>query len=218
VTVSGYVGAKHEFHDAAFVQEWADRFVPSPARISLFDLILKHVSAPALPNRRVLELGPGPGYMARHILERNPTISYEGVDFSEVFFDVARRTIGSYMPRVTLTKADLMDQTWPGSLAAQPAAIISTWALHDLGGQQAVADVYARCYEILPKGGVLLNGDFIKPDGTTWTYEPGRFEVYRHLELLRQVGFEDPTSLGLFEHNLDNPTAAQNYACLMAVK
>ena len=40
----------------------------------------------------------------------------------------------------------------------------------------------------------------------------------RHLELLRQAGFKEPASLALFEHNLDHPTAAQNYACLIAVK
>ena len=68
------------------------------------------------------------------------------------------------------------------------------------------------------EGGVLLQGDFIKPDGTTWTYEPGRFEIHGHLDLLRETGFENPNSLALFEHNLDDPTAAQSYACLMAVK
>ena len=131
---------------------------------------------------------------------------------------MARKTIGTYMPRVKLTKADLIDQAWPHSLSRQPGAIVSTWALHDLGGQQAVADVYARCYEVLPEGGVLMNGDFIKPDGTSWTYEPGRFEVGRHLELLRRADFKEPAVLALFEHNLDHPTAAQNYACLIAVK
>jgi SAM-dependent methyltransferase len=216
--MSGYVGAQHEFHDAAFVQGWADRFVPTPPRIALFDLIFRHLSAPALPKPHVVELGLGPGYMARHILERNSVIGYEGVDFSEVFFAVAKKTISEYLPRVTLTKADLMDQTWPRFLSRQPGAIISTWALHDLGSQAAVADVYARCYEALPPGGILLNGDFIKPDGTTWAYEPGRFEVGRHLELLGQAGFSHPKSLGLFETNIDSPTAAQNYACLMAVK
>ncbi len=213
----GFVGAQHEFHDAAFVQGWADRFVPTPPRIALFHLIRQNMSPPGAP-AHVLELGLGPGYMARHILERNNTISYEGLDFSEVFFDIARKTIGDCMPRVTLTKADLMDQSWPKALSRQPDAIISTWALHDLGGQQAVADVYSRCHEVLPSGGVLLNGDFIKPDDTDWTYEPGRFEVNRHLELLRQAGFASPTSLALFEHNIDSPTAAQNYACLMAVR
>jgi len=200
------------------VQGWADRFVPTPPRIALFDLILEHVSASGLPSAHVVELGLGPGYMARHLLERNPTISYEGLDFSEVFFDVARKTIGSYMPRTKLTKADLMDQAWPRSLSQQPGAIISTWALHDLGCQEAVANVYARCYEVLPKGGILINGDFIKPDGTSWTYEPGRFEVDRHLDLLRLAGFQNPKSLALFEHNLDSPTAAQNYACLIATR
>jgi SAM-dependent methyltransferase len=216
--MSGFVGAQHEFHDAAFVQGWADRFVPTPPRIALFDLILKRVSAPSLPNAHVLELGLGPGYMARHILERNHGLSYEGLDFSDVFFDVARKTIGTYMPRVKLTKADLMDQAWPHALSRKPGAIISTWALHDLGGRQAVADVYARCHEILPKGGILMNGDFIKPDGTSWTYEAGRFAVDRHLELLRLAGFQEPASLALYEHNIENPTSAQNYACLMAVK
>ena len=216
--MSGFVGAQHEFHDAAFVQGWADRFVPTPPRIALFDLILERISAPGLPNTHVLELGLGPGYMARHILERNPDLSYEGLDFSDVFFDVARTTIGTYMPRVKLTKVDLMDQAWPHALSRQPGAIISTWALHDLGGQQAVADVYARCHEILPKGGILMNGDFVKPDSTSWTYEAGRFAVDRHLELLRLAGFQEPASLALYEHNIENPTSAQNYACLMAVK
>jgi hypothetical protein len=65
---------------------------------------------------------------------------------------------------------------------------------------------------------VLVNGDFIKPDGTTWTYEAGRFEIGRHLAFLRSAGFSDPKSLAEFEVNIENPTAAQNYACLVAVR
>lgn len=216
--MSGFVGAQHEFHDAAFVQGWADRFVPSPSRLALFDMILDQVEQSGMADASVLELGIGPGYMARHILERSGTLRYEGLDFSDVFFEVAKRTLGDLASRVTLTKADLMDQSWPTRLARQPQAIISTWALHDLGSVQAVADVYARCFEILPEGGVLVNGDFIKPDGTNWDYEPGRFEIARHLQLLRSAGFTDPASLQHFEHEVDQPTAAQNYACLVARK
>ncbi len=216
--MSGYVGAEHEFHDAEFVRGWANRFVPTEPRIQLFDMILDQIAQSSVPNIHVVELGIGPGYMARHILERNGKISYEGVDFSQVFFEIAKETVGELMHRVTLTKADLMDQSWPQNLTRRPGAIISTWALHDLGSQQAVADVYARCYETLPKGGVLVNGDFIKPDGTSWNYEPGRFEISRHIELLRQAGFSDPKSLAHLEPNIENPTAAENYACLVAVR
>lgn len=216
--MTGFVGAQHEFHDSAFVQGWADRFVPTAPRLALFDMILDQIRQLGIAEANVLELGIGPGYMARHILERDRTIRYEGLDFSTVFFDVATRTLGDLRSRVTLTKADLTDPSWPSHLARAPHAIISTWALHDLGGQQPVADVYRRCCETLPQGGILVNGDFIKPEGTAWDYEPGRFAIERHLTLLRQAGFSDATSLHHFEREIDQPTAAQNYACLVGRK
>jgi SAM-dependent methyltransferase len=216
--MTGYVGAQHEFHDAEFVQGWANRFVPTKPRLRLFDMILEQIERLGKPDAHIVELGTGPGYMARHILERNNTITYEALDFSEAFFDVARKTLGELTCRVVFTDADLMDQSWPSELSKNPDAIVSTWALHDLGGQQAVADVYTRCFEQLPVGGVLVNGDFIKPDGTTWEYEPGRFEIDLHLELLRAAGFKAPQSLAHLEPNTEFPTAAQNYACLVAVR
>lgn len=216
--MSGFVGAQHEFHDAEFVRGWASRFVPTAPRLQLFDMILAEVEKLGKPDAHVVELGTGPGYMARHILERNDKISFEALDFSDVFFDVARETIGDLCHRVVFTNADLMEQAWPSKLTRQPDAIISTWALHDLGGQQPVADVYARAYETLPKGGLLANGDFIKPDGTDWEYEPGRFEIDRHLEFLRAAGFGNGQSMIHLEQNIKDPTAAENYALLVAVK
>lgn len=216
--MSGYVGAQHEFHDAEFVRGWANRFVPTKDRLDLFEMISDQIRQPGVPVAHVLELGIGPGYMARHILERNPAITYEGLDFSDVFFEIAKETVGEFMPRLALTKADLMQQSWPDKLSKTPGAIISTWALHDLGSQQAVADAYARCYETLPKGGVLVNGDFIKPEGTIWDYEPGRFQIDRHLELMHDAGFSDPRCLAQFEPNVVDPTSSENYACMLAVR
>jgi SAM-dependent methyltransferase len=216
--MGGYVGAQHEFHSEEFVRGWSNRFVPTAERLRLFDMILDQIHRPSMPNPHVVELGIGPGYMARHILQRDAIITYEGLDFSDAFFQVARETIGDLMHRVTLTRADLMDQDWPAKLSRRPGAIISTWALHDLGSQQAVADVYARCHATLADGGVLVNGDFIKPDGTTWDYEPGRFAIARHIELLRAAGFSDPRSLAHLEPNIEDPKGFENYACLVAVR
>jgi SAM-dependent methyltransferase len=215
--MSGFVGAKHEFHDPDFVRGWIDRFVPTPPRLRLFDMILAQIARPGLPSAHVVELGIGPGYLARHILERNPNVSYEGLDFSQPMFAVARETLGDLIDRVTLTAADLLDNAWPERLSRRPGAIVSTWALHDLGSEQAVADVYRCCHEALPPGGVLVNGDFIKPDGTAHEYEAGRFPIARHLELLRAAGFEAPRCLEHFEPNIETPTTAENYACFVAV-
>lgn len=178
-------------------------------------MILDQIRQLPASDPSVLEFGLNPGYMARHILERHQTLRYEGLDFSAVFFHVVKRTLGQLQARVTFTNADLTDRSWPTCLSRLPQAIISTSALHDLGSQHAVADVYARCFETLPMGGILVNGDFIKPDGTKWDYEAGRFEIACHLALLRQAVLANPASLHHFELELDEPTPVQNYACLM---
>lgn len=216
--MADFIGAEHQFHDPDFVKNWALRFAPTPPRVELFGLILAKLARPALPVPHVAELGIGPGYMARHILERASDLSYEGVDFSDAMFDIARENIGDLMGRVTLTSADLLDPGWTNRLSKQPGAIISTWALHDLGSERAIADVYTACHGALPDGGVLINGDFIKPDGTAFEYEGGRISIGRHLDLLKTAGFEDPECLGRFEENTDEPTPANNYACLFAAR
>ena len=60
--------------------------------------------------------------------------------------------------------------------------------------------------------------DFIKPEGTSYEYEAGRFEISRHLEMLEAAGFGNPGCLAIFEPNISDPTAAQNYACLIATR
>ena len=94
-------------------------------------------------------------------------------------------------------------------------ACVSTWALHDLGGPDATFKVYRDCAGLLAaSGGVLLNGDFVKPEGTAFVFEAGRFEVSRHLELLRWAGFARCECLEMFEEEIESPTPAQNYALL----
>lgn len=216
--MADFIGAEHQFHDPDFVRDWALRFAPTPPRIELFGLILAKLAKPGLPLPHVVELGIGPGYMARHILEQTETLSYEGVDFSDAMFGIAKENIGDFMGRVTLTSADLLDPGWTKRLSKRPGAIISTWALHDLGSERAIANVYAACHRTLPDGGVLINGDFIKPDGTTFEYEPGRISIGRHRELLKTAGFQNPECLAHLEKNVENPTPANNYACLFAAR
>ena len=211
------VGAHHEFHDKKFVSEWADRFIPTPERVKLFDLILSELKSRISSSSCVVELGIGPGYLANHILARMPEIEYYGVDFSSPMLDIAKQRLKSYFPRVTYVQADLVKDRWWENISLPIDAVISTWSLHDLGSQENIEVVYQSCAGALKDGGVLLNGDFIKPSGTRHEYEPGRFEIEKHVEILRRTGFNAPECLALFEEEHESPTAAQNYACLRGV-
>jgi len=212
------IEALHDFHDAQFSQGWADKFQPTPPRMALFETILQEIKTIAQPNITVLELGIGPGYLADYILQRYQDIQYEGLDFSLPMLQIAEARTEVYGDSIDFTQADLIKEEWQHKVKKQPQVIVTTWALHDLFEKKNILDVYQKAYSILPKGGFLLNGDFIKPETSTYEYEGGRVKPSEHLALLQEAGFSSSICLEKFEISVDQPTTANNYACFKAVK
>ena len=211
------IGAHHEFHDKEFVAGWADRFVPTPERLELFNVILSQLKSQILPNSCVVELGIGPGFLADHLLRAMPEIQYYGVDFSSPMLDIARQRLRLHSARVAYVQADLVKGNWWTDIPTPVNAIVSTWTLHDLGSQENVEVVYRSGAQVLQDGGMLLNGDFIKPDKAIYKYEAGRFKIAKHIALLHRAGFKNAACLVVLEEEIESPTAAQNYACLKGV-
>jgi SAM-dependent methyltransferase len=146
-----------------------------------------------------------------------PNIQYYGVDFSQPMLDIARQRLKLHSDRVSYIQSDLVKDNWWAGIPEPINGIVSTWALHDLASQENIEVVYKYCAQVLQdSGGVLLNGDFIKPDKAIYEYEPGRFEITRHIEMLHRVGFKNAKCLVLLEEEIESPTAAQNYACFKA--
>jgi len=215
---TGFVGAEHEFHSKEFALGWAERFVPTPERVRLFNLIFFELQRVVPENGNIVELGMGPGYLANYLLERMPSVSYCGIDFSQLMLEIAQNRLIGYSSRITYTLADLVNEAWEENVYKPVHAVVSTWALHDLGSQKNINKVYERSYSALDRGGILVNGDFIKPMGAKQKFEGGRFCVTKHLELLSNVGFSNANCLSLFEEEIESPTPAQNYACISAKK
>ncbi|MGB0388274.1 MAG: class I SAM-dependent methyltransferase [Ardenticatenaceae bacterium] len=127
--MSGFVGALHEFHDAEFAQGWANRFVPTPERLQLFDTIIERLIEGPLPSRHIVELGIGPGYLAARLLEKMPDVTYEGIDFSRAMLDIAASRLERFSSRIEYTQADLVKEEWGAKVTRPVGAIVSTWAL-----------------------------------------------------------------------------------------
>ena len=213
-----FVGAEHEFHDSEFARGWAERFLPTPERMRLFELIHSQLKQGIPHDGSIIELGMGPGYLAQYLLERMPGVSYTGIDFSSPMLQLARERLHQYSSRVTYLQADLVTDSWEDRGGTPADAVVSTWALHDLGSPENIGTVYKRSYIALGMGGVLLNGDFIKPVEAPQEFEGGRFYVSGHMDLLDDAGFSNAKCLSHFEVEIDHPTPAQNYACLKAGK
>jgi SAM-dependent methyltransferase len=211
------VSAQHEFHDARYARDWAARFDPTPERLQLFDLIISQLESRSLPARHIIELGIGPGYLASRLLEAIPNVTYEGIDFSQPMLDLAALRLRNFGDRVRFTRAHLVKDFWERSMSRPVGAILSTWTLHDLGSEASTSAVYRKCKSVLPPQAILLNGDFIKPEGARFKYEAGRLLAKRHIEILCDLEFYEVECLGVFEVELENPTPAQNYACFKAI-
>jgi hypothetical protein len=117
--------------------------------------------------------------------------------------EIANERFKEHSSRVTYLQADLVNNSWEESEFAPADAIVSTWALHDLGSPENVCKVYQRSHDTLRSGGVLLNGDFVKPDGAPQEFEGGRFYIAQHFELLDEVGFSNASCLSNFEIEIE---------------
>lgn len=212
------IEALHEFHDKDFAEGWAERFTPTPERLSLFQTILDQILLVDFESIHIIELGIGPGYLAEFLLSRLDAVSYEGVDFSEPMLEIASNRLQAFTDRVNYTQADLTQDSWTDTLKQQAQVIVSTWALHDLFNADNILSVYQHTYNILPEKGIFLNGDFVKPEESPFEYEEGRIKPSIHIDLLQSVGFGEVKCLKEFEKEVMNPTTANNYACFMAVK
>lgn len=212
------IEALHEFHDKQFAEDWANRFIPTKERVSLFELILRNIEKGLGESLQILELGIGPGYLAEYILRQEKHVIYEGLDFSEPMLGIAAKRLEAFANQKIFTKVDLTSTNWSDKIKSKPQNIVSTWALHDLLSSENIFEVYKMAFEILPKGGKLINGDFIKPEKSKFVYEAGRIKPSEHLEFLKLAGFQNYVCLKIFESNIENPTTSNNYACFVAVK
>ena len=80
--------------------------------------------------------------------------------------------------------ADLREDAWPDSVERVPQAVISTQALHDVGGPKEHAAIYRASAALLAPGGLLLNADFVDRPGAARR----RIGLPRHLEMMAAAG------------------------------
>ena len=215
--MAGVVGAVHHFEDDAYAKDWAFRFTATPGRLELFDTIINGLQKEGLASPLIVELGIGPGFFAERLLSAVERFTLLGVDNSRPMLDMCRERLSPFGERTLLMQADISAPGWEGAIPGQVGAVVTTWALHDLGGEAATLAVYKAARALLKRGGLFFNGDFVRPEGAAVEFEPGRFTVERHLKLLGIAGFEEAESLGYWERELVNPLPSQNYTCFKAV-
>jgi tRNA (cmo5U34)-methyltransferase len=132
-----------------------------PHYLEIQDAILGLLSGQLQSGGLVVDLGGGSGRLVERILDEYPRASAIVIDQSEPFLAIAERRLARFGERASCVLARLQEG-WARDLPGSVNCLVSMSAIHHLEPAEKKA-LYARCYERLASGGVLLNSDEVRP-------------------------------------------------------
>lgn len=112
------------------------------------------------PDPLIVDLGVGPGSLARRLLDRFPRAEVVGVDADPLLLGLAELAYAG--DRFRTAPADLREDSWFDTLALTraPDAFVSTTALHWMN-REPLRKLLATCGRTLAEGGVFVDGDHL---------------------------------------------------------
>jgi SAM-dependent methyltransferase len=152
-----------DFRDPATARTWiAETAIKRPYRPRFFAAFCAALAPRA--KLRILELGSGPGQLAREILAHCDVATYTALDFSPAMHAIAAETLGELAPRVTFVVRDFREPAWPADLGPFDA-IVTLQAAHETRHKRHLVPLLERARTLLVPGGVLLYADhYLTPE------------------------------------------------------
>ena len=145
----------------ADAQAWARLAMEKrPWREEFFDVIIQEIQAHHIGNPSVLELGSGPGFFARRILEAMPSARYSALDFSSAMHTLAKERLGPLSARMQFIQANFKEQHWSANLPRFDA-VVAIQSVHEVRHKRHAPSLYRAIRELLQSEGVFWMCDHI---------------------------------------------------------
>jgi SAM-dependent methyltransferase len=131
-----------------------------PRRAEQLQVSLALIELLAPEPTRILDLGSGPGSLARLALERFPSAQVVALDFDPVLLAIGQGALGEAGGRLRWVRTNLATDEWAIALEGEAPfdAVISVATLHHFRGPRVRA-IYRALAGLLRPGGVLLNAE-----------------------------------------------------------
>lgn len=114
--------------------------------------------------RRVLELGSGPGILAKCLLDALPTLGYVALDFSPAMHQLAAERLGDLSSRVTFVECSFRESSWTEGLGLFDH-VITNQAVHELRHKRHASTLHEQVRGLLTPAGRYLVCDHFAGDG-----------------------------------------------------
>ena len=139
---------------------------------------------------QVLEIGSGPGFLAKHLLSNCPNILYTALDFSEVMHELSKSKLSANeLVRTQYLIADFKQEDWLDSLTKYDAIIIHQ-ALHELRHKAYANQFHQQIKKLLKQDAIYLICDHIFAPDAMQNNELF-MSKHEHFQSIKQAGYSD---------------------------
>jgi SAM-dependent methyltransferase len=177
-----------DFRLQADAADWAaTAMAKRPYREEFFRAFAAELGGLRSAGGAVLELGSGPGFLARHMLQSLPQVDYTALDFSLAMHALAKERLGPLAHRVRFAESDFTKPDWTAGLS-QYHAVVTLQAVHELRHKRHAVGLYRAVRSLLLPGAVFLVCDHVHgASGVTNASLNMRLDEHRHA--LHEAGF-----------------------------
>jgi len=176
-----------DFRDPSTALTWIEETrIKRPYRPRFFTAFCAALSRRS--SVRILELGSGPGLLARALLVHCDVRSYVALDFSPAMHALAAEHLGPLASRVDFVTRDFREPAWPDGLGLFDA-VVTLQAAHETRHKRHLVPLLARARLVLDPCGVVLYADhYLTPETKLPALTPAREDQPL---ALAQAGFVD---------------------------
>lgn len=160
-------------------RRWAPRARAGAGQRAEHTQVILQLAGVHVP-RRILDLGSGTGDLDALALDRFPEAHVTCLDGSPVLLERARETLASYGERASFVESDF-DEDWRERVGAPYDVVMSIQSIHHLG-TAAKERVYARCFDVLRPGGLLVVQERVAFDPRLWPHVMALWQARREAE------------------------------------
>lgn len=178
-----------DFRDLATARTWIEETrIKRPYRPRFFAAFCAALAS--RPKLRILELGSGPGQLAREILVHCDVQTYVALDFSPAMHEIAAEHLGELASRVTFVTRDFREPGWASDLGMFDA-VVTLQTAHETRHKRHLVPLLERARSVVAPGGVLLYADhYLTPETKLPALAPARDEQPLALERAGFVGIK----------------------------
>ncbi|MDX8276065.1 class I SAM-dependent methyltransferase [Acinetobacter pittii] len=107
------VASPIDLRKAADALEWAEEVnMKRPWRYEFFSMYVAEIKSLNIKKPKILEIGAGPGYLAKILLENIESAEYTALDFSEAMHELSRTNLGLLSNKANYLTANFKDNGW----------------------------------------------------------------------------------------------------------